>query len=358
VGFKLKNPDSSFLYISRHRSHMDYIETQLALGKSSVPAMIQAGDNLFIGPFDPFWRELGAFMAIREGKGFYSKNWIKNMAFSIMKDMHLYKKDYEVYIDKKLSQILYESYLDSILSSDGPVKDLLLYPEYIKQPDGSTKYGRSYSGRLLDFSIYLFIVLNKIASKKHRKFFFVPVNPSYERVIEDSFMMKIPSLKKRFSKELVYLQEYAYILTRPLFPFFTRGSFVLKFGEPFELEISGKIKSDAKLQRNKLEYEVGRLETPFSPQVVFYSMQGERKVLLKSLEDRVMSNISKLEESKVDTSRLKAGGIAKSFDLILEETLRLFDAPGRRYTRIKDRSLEILDSTITSQYANHIAHLF
>lgn len=347
--FKSKNPDSHLIYVSRHRSHLDYIETQLALGNAGIPARIQAGDNLFIGPLDPFWRELGAFMVVREGKGFYSKNWILNTFYSLIP----LKKEYELYVDKKLATSLYESYLRHILKDDDDVKDLLVYPEYVKQADGGTKYGRSYSGGLSDFSPYLFLTFRKIISRLDKEFFFVPVNPSYERVIEDSFMIRIPALKEKFSRDLVYLQEFAYIGTRPLFPFFRRGEFVLKFGDVYKFEKS--VRADALAER--FRKEVGLLETIFSPQVVFYSLGGAKKIPFNSLEDRVLSNVFKLDP-KVDTSRLKTGGRTKSFDAILEETLRLFDAPGRRYVRVKDNSLEVLDERIVSQYANHIAHLF
>lgn len=352
---KAAHPNSHFIHISRHNSHSDYIETQLALANARMPARIQAGDNLFIGPLDPLWRELGAFMVIREGRGFYSKDLLLNTFYSLM-PKHLGRK-YEVYIDMKLSKLLYEAYLNHILSNDEPVKDLLLYPEYIKQ-QGITKYGRSYSGVLLDFSPYLFILLHRITSKLDKEFFFVPVNPSYERVMEDSFITEIPKLKEKFSRDLVYLQEFAYIVTRPLLPFFRRGEFVLKFGEPYKVINSGNVRADAVSDVKRLRNEVGLLQTPFSPQIIFYSMGGEQKVSLSKLEDRVMTNILKLDEKNIDTSRLKSRGGAKSFDSLLEETLRLFDTPGRRYARVKGNSLEIINSGVVSQYANHIAHLF
>ncbi|MFH1332121.1 MAG: hypothetical protein ABIH63_02440 [archaeon] len=353
---KRDKPDSHFIYISRHLSHMDYIETQLNLGYARIPARIQAGDNLFIGPFDPFWRKLGAFMAIREGRGFYSKNWMKDMAYSMMpKKVGPYKKEYELYVDKKVAKLLYESYLEHILSAEEYVKDLLVYPEYKKQPDGSTKYGRSYSGGILDFSSYLFLNFRRIISKTDKEFFFVAVNPSYERVVEDSFMIKVPDLKKKFSRDLVYLQEYAYMISRPLFPLYRPGAFVLKFGKPYPTDVSSKVKADVVAER--LKKEVGLLQTPFSPQVLFHSMRGEKKVELKNLEDRVFSDLEKLD-SVVDTSHLKEEGKFRSFDSLLDSTLRLFDAPTRRYVKVKSGSLEVVDERIVSQYANHIAHLF
>ncbi len=356
--FKTQYPDSNFIYVSRHRSHLDYFETQLALGKAHMPTRIQAGDNLFIGPFDPILRETGAFMVVRGERGFYSKNWLLDMMYSALpSSIGPYNKQYEVYIGKKLSKLLYESYLEHILREREHSNDLLVYPEYIRE-GGKLKYGRSYSGKLLDFSPYIFILLRRITSKLDKRFFFVPVNPSYERIIEDSFITKIPDLKERFSRDFVYLKEFAYIATRGFFPFFRRGKFVLKFGEPSEVEKPENVKVAAASDSKKLKHDVGLLETPSSPQIIFYSMGSEQKVDLPTLEDRVMSNTSKLEESKVDTSQLKSDGSAKKFDVLLEETLRLFDAPGRRYVKAKGNSFEVVDARVISQYANHIKHLF
>ncbi|MFH1210428.1 MAG: 1-acyl-sn-glycerol-3-phosphate acyltransferase [archaeon] len=353
--FKKGNPDSRFIYVSRHRSHLDYFETQLALGKAGMPTRIQAGDNLFIGPFDPLLREVGAFMAIRGEKGFYSKKWLLNLIYSALpKEVGPYRKEYEVYIDKKKSKEIYEGYLARILGVDEASNDLLIYPEYVKQPDGLTKYGRSYSGSLADFSPYLFINLRRIISKLDKPFFFVAVNPSYERVIEDSFMTQIPRLKEKHSKDWVYMQEFAYISTRPLFPFFKPGRLVLKFGSPVEIEKGGNIKANAVNDVKMLGRDVGLLETPFSPQVLFHSVGGEDKVSVSDLESRVVSTISKLESSGVDVSYLKDRMVAA----LLYETCDLFDAPGRRFVRVKDGNLHILDKSIVSQYANHIAHLF
>ena len=355
--FKTKNLDCSLIFGSRHRSHLDYYETQLALGKAGIPTRIQAGDNLFIGPFDPVLRETGAFMAIRDERGFYSKKWLLNLIYSYLpQKMGPYNKEYEIYIDKKLSKLLYEGYLKHILSKSEHSNDILIYPEYVRY-NGNIKYGRSYSGNLLDFSPYIFLVLQGINSKINRELFFVPVNISYERVIEDSFMVKIPKLKEKFSRDFVYLKEFAYIATRGLFPFFRRGKCALKFGEPYKMEKTDNKKiaiRDSKMLRNK----VGSLETPFSPQIIFYSMNKEPKVNLADLENRVVDNISKLERSSIDVSHLKFNDKIKPLDKMIEETLYFFDAPGRRYTRVKDNSLEIVDNSIVSQYANHIAHLF
>jgi hypothetical protein len=211
---------------------------------------------------------------------------------------------------------------------------------------------------LNDFSPYLFIAIRRITSKLDTDFFYVPVNPSYERVIEDSFMTKIPSLKEKFSRDLVYLQEFAYITTRYLFPFFHRGRFSLKFGFPVKLDKPDNIKAAAVSDALRLRREVGSLETVFSPQLVFYSLQGESKVNLKTLEDRVGANLVMLDRPSASVHYMRCSLKSRKFDDLLKDVLRLFDAPGRRFIRINDNSLEVLDPSIVSQYGNHIAHLF
>jgi len=359
IEFKTRNPESNVVYISCHKSQIDPFETQLPLAKAGMPTRIQAGDNLFIGPFDPLLRKFGAFMAIRESRGFYSKKWLLNMAYSALpKKVGPYEKHYELYIDKKKAKELYESYLGHILPTQESSNDLLVYPGYSSDSGGKRKYGRSYSGRLNDFSLYVFIVLHRIIQNLDKEFYFIIVNPSYERRIEDSFMVEIPQLKEKFSQDLVYLKEFAYIATRPFFPFFRQSKCVLKFGEPYKIEKLGNVKHLAFEDAKRLKYEVGLLETPFSPQIIFYSMVNEPKVELSKLEDCVMANILYLDEKKVDTSYLKSKGSAKSIDTLLDETLHLFDAPGRRFVKVKGNSLEVLNKEVIDPYAKNIAHFF
>ncbi len=356
--FKSKHPESNIIYVSRHKSHLDYLETQLKLGKAGIPARIQAGDNLFIGPLDPLLRHCGAFMAIRDEHKFYSNNWFLNTVYSFSPDRFgPYEKQCKTYINRKLSKALYESYLESILSNPDSSNDLLIYPEYVRDLDGTLKYGRSYSGALLDFSPYIFSLLHKISSGLDKKFFFVPVNVSYEKVIEDSFIARIPELKKNNSRDSIYIKEFLYILTRV---FCSKPSkLVLKFGEPSEIKKSAynHFFSSSKAAK-KLKHDVGSLETVFPPQIIFYSMDKKSKVSFPNLEDKVLANISKLKGSGADISNLKEYNINKSFDSLLEETLSLFDAPGRRFVYVKDNHLCVLDSSVVNQYANHIAHLF
>ncbi len=357
--FKSNHPDSSFVYVSRHRSHIDYLETQLKLGKEGIPTRIQAGDNLFIGPLDPLLRHCGAFMVVRDEHGFYSKNWFLNSVYSCLpNNLGPYKKQYETYVNRKLSKILYEHYLRNILNNNESSKDLLVYPEYVRESDGSLKYGRSYSGALLDFSPYVFDLIQKTASNIDRAFFFVPVNVSYSQIIEDSFISQIPTLKKTNSKSLLYVKEFIYIATRAFSPFFKPGKFVLKFGEPSEIKKGYSTILSSSRSAKKLKDKVGLLETVFAPQIIFYSMDKKTKIPFPKLEDKVMANISKLDNSGVDTSNLKRFDRTKSFDDLLEEVLRLFDAPKRRFVYVKDNHLCVLNSDVVNQYANHIAHLF
>jgi 1-acyl-sn-glycerol-3-phosphate acyltransferase len=352
--FKKENPGSGFIYVSRHRSHVDYFETQLAVAKEHMPTRIQGGDNLFIGPFDPFLRETGAFMAVRGEKGFYSQKWLLNLVYSALpKNIGPYRKQYEAYINKKLAKEIYQHYLAHILAASESSNDLLVYPEYMRQDNGSVKYGRSYSGKLLDFSPYMFILLRRIIPQLDKKFFYVAVNPSYERVMEDEFIKRIPELKEKHSKDWVYLKEFAYVATRALFPFFRPGKMVLKFGKPYEITKGGIVKPNAVSDVNRLKRDVGLLETPFPTQVIFHAMKNEPSVSLKSLEERVDEDIKKLDLLGVDTSHVKG----KPFDGMLDEVLRIFDAPGRRFVKVKDGNLNVLDNAIISPYANHISHL-
>lgn len=356
---KSSNPDSSLVYISRHRSHLDYVITQLALAKAGMPARIQAGDNLFIGPLDPLLRHCGAFMTIRDDHIFYSKNWFLNSVYSFLpNNLGLYKKQYDLYIDRKLSKMLYERYLEKILSNNDSSKDLLIYPEYIRGADGSLKYGRSYSGSLLDFSPYVFDLVQKIASKVNRDFFFVPVNVSYEQVVEDSFIARMPELKKSNSKSSIYIKEFVYIATRAFSHSLKPGKTVLKFGEPSEIKKGYSTILSSSRSAKKLKNRVGLLETVFAPHIMFYSMDKKSKVSFPELEDKIMANLSRLNSSGIDVSNLRVHNRFKSFDVLLEEALPFFDSKARHFVYVKDNHLCVLESSVVNQYANHIAHLF
>ncbi|MEI6128356.1 MAG: hypothetical protein WCQ99_17570, partial [Pseudomonadota bacterium] len=183
------------IYVSRHLSEFDWQEVQRVLCGVNMMAAVQAGDNLFIGPMGPLLRHLGGFKVFREEARLFSENWLAQIAYAFVDRLWEQKAFHALFstvrltrrkpvvIDQMLTRDIYVAYLNHLIGNGD--RDILMFPEYSKSADNKTKYGRSYSGKFLDFTPLIFKLLRDINKKTERKLQIVPVNISYERVVED-----------------------------------------------------------------------------------------------------------------------------------------------------------------------------
>ena len=236
------------IYIARHLSEFDWQEIQRVLAGANMMSTIQAGDNLFIGPLDPLLRHHGAFKVFRDEVRIFSAHWLAN---SIYKTLDVFwhdplfkklfpaiglKQRQPVTIDATLAKDIYVAYMKQLI--DVEARDILLFPEYLKLADKKIKYGRSYSGKLLEFTPLIFKLLRDINKKTERMLQIVPVNVSYERVVEDQSFKTLEKMKtNKITKRFVYLADYFFNYTHWLYQH-QKNRVVIKFGEPEPLRKS------------------------------------------------------------------------------------------------------------------------
>lgn len=352
------------IYIARHLSEFDWQEIQRLLAGANMMSAIQAGDNLFIGPLDPLLRHLGAFKVFRDDARIFSAHWLAN---SIYKTLDVFwhdplfkklfpaiglKQRQPVTIDATLAKDIYVAYMKQLI--DVEARDILLFPEYLKIADKKIKYGRSYSGKLLDFTPLIFKLLRDINKKTARMLQIVPVNVSYERVVEDQSFKTLEKMKtNKITKRFVYLADYFFNYTHWLYQH-QKNRVVIKFGEPEPLRKS----IDFKIRlHDDLRKKVGQLQTVFPTQIVGYAFHEKKALTEAELVKRVEKTVSELKKIDADLRHVEK----LSTQQIIQYAYDHFDLHQKRRLLIYDegkKTHRVMRQDVLSQYRNHIAHLF
>jgi hypothetical protein len=352
------------IYIARHLSEFDWQEIQRVLGGVDMLAAVQAGDNLFVGPLDPLLRHLGAFKVFREEARIFASHWCAQgfwSAWEALRGRRLFdrlcsllgvKRRRPLIIDSVLARDIYVAYMHHLICTEG--RDILIFPEYSKDASKKVKYGRSYSGRLLEFTPLIFKLLRDINKKTDRIIRIVPVNVSYERVVEDQLFRALEQMKAcRTRKRFAYLADYFFNYTHWIYQR-AKGRVAIKFGEPVVLAK----KTDFKLRlHDDMRKKVGALQTVFPTQVLGYAFGEARELSRAGLVERVDKTLRALRRVKVDlryVDGLSAQDIIQSayehFDQHRKRRLLVRDARGQRYV--------VMRPDVITQYANHIRHVF
>lgn len=352
------------IYIARHLSEFDWQEIQRVMGGIDMMPAIQAGDNLFIGPLDPVLRHHGAFKVFRDQARIFSDHWLANSIYKFIdpfwKDPFLkqvfplfgFKHRAPVVIDANLAKDIYIGYMKHLIEVEG--RDILIFPEYLKLPDKKVKYGRSYSGRLLEFTPLIFKLLRDINKKTERKIQIVPVNVSYERVVEDQSFKTLERMKhNRLKKRFVYFADYFFNYTHWLYQP-ERGRVVIKFGEAVAL----KKTMDFKLRlHDDIRKKVGLLQTVFSTQIVGYAFADDRELSEGELVRRVEKTVQELKKTDADMSYVEK----LSTQEIIQSAYEHFNLHPKRRFLVRNeakKTYSVLRQDVLSQYRNHISHLF
>lgn len=256
-----------YIHVGRHLSEMDWVEAQYILSANEMPAMISMGDNLCVWPVGGFLRRRGGFLAIRNPERF-EKGMPKSTAFRI-----------------------YREYIHHLVLNEE--KDLLIYPEFAKvEVNGNeeTKYGRSYSGKLLEFSPLIFSILNSIQKKSERPLMIVPHNASRERVLEDEMFGKLSDMKKKnVPSWKIYLRDFGFLLN-PL-NHRINGLVEFNFGEPIPVA-DYKRRDLPELARKN----VAKLQTIFPTHLFAYAVQEKKVIVKDEIEESIDKKISFLDD--------------------------------------------------------------
>src|SRR6266480_2511402 len=153
------------IYISNHKSHLDYLVEPLVLDDNGIrPPVIAAGINLFGGPLGLIHRHVTGAIPIRRNT--------KDPAYLIT----------------------LKAYVAEILKRH----DLLFYPEG----------GRSYSGELKPAKIGLF---NAALSAHREDLVVIPTAIAYDLVLEDHILahQQVKRRQRPFTRELAEMVRYA-----------------------------------------------------------------------------------------------------------------------------------------------------
>ncbi len=352
------------LYIARHLSEFDWQEIQRVLAGENLMAAIQAGDNLFMGPLDPLLRHHGAFKVFRSQARIFSEHWLLNSIYGtldafwhdpllkkLLSSIRL-KQRKPVIIEPLLAKDIYVAYMKHLI--DVEKRDILIFPEYLKLSDKKIKYGRSYSGKLLEFTPLIFKLLRDINKKTERILQIVPVNVSYERVVEDQSFKTLEKMQSnKITKRFVYLVDYFFNYTHWIYQR-QKGRVVIKFGQPVLLRKA----MDFKIRlHDDIRNKVGLLQTVFPTQIIAYAFHNKDVLSDAELIKRVEKTLSELKKIGADVrfaEKLSTLQIIESaythFDLHQKRRLLIYDEGKKQH--------KVIRHDVLSQYRNHIDHLF
>jgi hypothetical protein len=347
------------VFIPNHQSEYDWIIIQTILVEHGIKAAIQAGDNLFIGPLDPFIRHCGAFMTVRDKRAFYSSHWYLEWLARLLGHK-------PIVVTRELYGKLYPAQLTQVLRDDR--LHLIVFPGYETDPySGDVKLGRSYSGELNPLSPIVFAAVRSVV--RHvpalSDSLYVPVNVSYERVPEDILFREYKAQSRR-SKIAKYIYDHYYTFVKaPLSGAVRRRQLrvCVKFGDPIPVDNELRAREVAGLLRDRLS----RLTKVYESQIVLYSLDSRFLVGKRTLERRLAENLRHIESLGLDTSALyHADGRRKSLDEMLDRLCHIFNVqkipiiPSKSYTTVEHDRNEVFihHPHLASYYANKLKHLF
>ena len=315
------------IFIPDHQSEYDWLLLQSRLFLADIRTVIQAGDNLFIGPLDPILRGCGAFMSVRGKHSFYSSHWLYNL-------LAKYLGKRPIVIDRDSYNRLYEKQLKRIFGREH--YNLLVFPGYETDPySGIVKYGRSYSGMFNPLSPYVFISVSKVLRKLGiADAEYVPVSVSYERVPEDVLFREFRATTHRPAMAK-YIYDHYYTFFKAPYSKELRqekSRVCIKFGEGIPADFSGRAREFAETVRS----EIAKLTRVYETTLIFHSIENRFNLPKRDLKLSVVRNIRKLQELGIDCSPLQKGPDSYlSIDTMLKRVEGLFNFRERPVVPLK-----------------------
>jgi hypothetical protein len=315
------------IFIPDHQSEYDWLLLQSRLFLSDIRTVIQAGDNLFIGPLDPILRGCGAFMSVRGKHSFYSSHWLYNL-------LAKYAGKRPIVIDQDSYNRLYVEQLKRIFGREH--YNLLVFPGYETDPySGNVKYGRSYSGMFNPLSPYVFINVSKVLRELGiRNAEYVPVSVSYERVPEDVLFREFRAKSHRPAMAK-YIYDHYYTFFKAPYSKELRqekSRVCLKFGRGIPADFSGRAREFAETVR----YEIAKLTRVYETTLIFHSFENRFTLPKRVLKLSVMRNLHKLEKMGIDCSPLHGrSGRYLTIDAMLKRVEDLFNFRERPVVPLK-----------------------
>jgi glycerol-3-phosphate O-acyltransferase len=282
------------IYISNHKSHLDYLVEPLVLDDNSVrPPVIAAGINLFGGPLGLIHRHVTGAIPIRRN--------VKDPGYLIT----------------------LKAYIAEVLGRH----DMLFYIEG----------GRSYSGELKAPKTGL---VGSCLAAELPNLVFVPCAIAYDLVLED-FVLAHQKVKRRqrpFSRELAEMVRYAVGY---------RSRAFVTFGEPIApAGIDPHARRDVLEFAHQIRDTIGRLMKVVPTMIVGAAMRPS--IARADLESRVAQLVDTLGAAGANLA-------ATSPRVIVEEAGRLFEARG--IVVEESGRFRVRERTVLRYYARAIEHL-
>jgi 1-acyl-sn-glycerol-3-phosphate acyltransferase len=282
------------IYISNHKSHLDYLVEPLALDENGVrPPIIAAGINLFGGPLGLIHKHVTGALPIRRNT--------KDPAYLIT----------------------LKAYVSELLQKH----DLFFYPEG----------GRSYSGELKPMKAGL---LNAALDADVPGLTLVPVAVSYDLVLEDHVIAKqrVKRSQKAFSREVAELVRYAVGY---------RSRAFVTFGKPIAIDgIDPESKKAVMDLIRHVRSEIGQLYKVLPTAVLAAAMTSS--MTKSELKSRVDAILDTLRSANANLSVKSADEVVS----LATEPLAMRNiivVEGGRY-RVRERN-------VLRYYARSLAHL-
>ena len=282
------------VYVSNHRSHIDYLIEPLVLEDMDVrPPVIAAGINLFGGPLGFIHKHVTGAIPIRRN--------VKDPGYLIT----------------------LKAYIAEILGRH----DLMFYIEG----------GRSYSGELKTPKTGL---VSAALSAELPELVFVPCAIAYDLVLEDFILahQKVKGRQRPFTHELAEMVRYAVGY---------RSRAFVTFGEPIAATgIDPHARRDVLELAHHIRDSIGRLMKVLPTMVMATAMRPS--ITRVDLESKVASLVDTL---------LAAGANLATTDRreIVDQAARLFDARG--IVVEEDGRFRVRERMVLKYYARAIEHL-
>jgi glycerol-3-phosphate O-acyltransferase len=282
------------VYVSNHRSHIDYLVQPLVLDDNGIrPPLIAAGINLFGGPLGLIQRHVTGAIPIRRNT--------KDPAYLIT----------------------LKAYVAEILKK----QDLFFYPEG----------GRSYSGELKSFKTGL---IHAALTADCDNLVILPTSITYDLVLEDHILarQRVKKQQRPFTRELAEMVRYAVGY---------RSRAVVTFGPPIAIDpAAAESRSDVLELARIVRAQVGA-QVKVLPTALFCSAMrpSVTRVDLEGRIDRLIEELAARHANLGVTSGRQA--VEEAAEPL--ETRGIVVAEGGRF-RVRERS-------VLRYYARTIEHL-
>jgi 1-acyl-sn-glycerol-3-phosphate acyltransferase len=282
------------LYVSNHKSHLDYLVEPLVLDDNGIrPPVVAAGINLFGGPLGLLHRHVTGAIPIRRNS----------------KDP-VYLATLRAYIAELLNR-----------------RDLLYYAEG----------GRSYSGELKAPKTGL---LQAALQADRSRLSIVPMAVAYDLVLEERMIAREASRRRRrpFAQEVAEMVRHAVGY---------RSRAFVTFGPPIALaDYEPESRRDLVTLTHRVHDAVGRLHKVLPTALVSAAMRAQtsRADLLRRVEE--LMAVLEAEGANLDT-RSARQAVDEGLELLAERGVVL---PERDRVRVRDR-------IVLRYYARTIEHL-